>query len=139
MPIKIFLSAIIDSTMRFIFSPILEEPILFFRFMDFCHSTSIYRNFKEKCRFCNADADVGIHNFQYPFNYVNILGSYGLWICRCCESHYRCYRPDIEEIESAAMAFENRRQIQMKTYIKTLVIPDIGNIINDFLEDDELL
>ena len=135
MPINIFLSATIDSTMRFIFSPILEEPILFFRVMDLCHST--YR--KEKCRFCNADAYVGLHNFQYPFNYVSTLGSYGLWICRCCESHYRCYRPDIEEIESAAMAFENRRQIQMKTYIKTLVIPDIGNIINDFLEDAELL
>ncbi len=130
MPIYIFSSSIVDSAMRFIFSPILGEPIIFFRFMDHGHCT--YR--KEKCRFCNADADVGLHNFQYPFNYVNILSDYGLCICRGCESYYRCYRPDIEEIESAAMAFENRRQLQLKTYINTWIIPDIGNIINNFLE-----
>jgi hypothetical protein len=135
LPANIFLSDIKGFTMRFIFSPILEEHIIFFRFMDHCHST--YR--KEKCRFCNADAGVGIYNFQYPFNYVDTLGDFGLWICRDCESYYRCYRPDIEEIESAATAFETRRQSQLKTYIKTLVIPDIGNIINDFLEDIELL
>ena len=137
MHIKIFLSATIDSTMRFIYSPVIKEPMIFVKFAALCNSYKPYHI--ETCRFCNANAAVGLADFRYPFNYENIIRCYSIWICRSCESHYRCYRPDIEEIESAAMAFEKKRQTHVKTYIKTLIIPNICNIINAYLEDTEPL
>ena len=123
--------------MRFIFSPNLEEPILFFKFIDHCHPK--YKEEEEKCIFCTADAYVSLHNFQYPFKYESTLGKAGLGICRKCESTYRCYRPDIEEIEIMAMKFEKKRQTKVKNNIKTLVISNICDIINDYREDTELL
>jgi hypothetical protein len=101
--------------------------------MEFHSHTLLLSPFFKNCVLCNDISTISLQFIKYPRR-DKYNDTVGFTLCAICVSFYRCYRPDIDEIQNI---IEKKRQASIKSIICAISIHPLSNIVMDYLDDDE--
>ena len=101
--------------------------------MEFHSHTLLSAIYFENCTLCNDISTISLKFIKYPHRdkYNDIIG---FTLCATCVSFYRCYRPDIDEIQNI---IKKKRQSSIKSIIYAMPIHSLINIVMEYLDDEE--